>query len=108
MSMGLSRQEYWSGLPLPPAGDLPDPGIKPVAPALAGGFFTAEPPRFYSPNLAQVTSSRPRLSKNENWPHPSSFPISYLYPKSKQLIFLSGSSRLRFILKQATIKEALA
>ena len=42
-SMGFSRQEYWSGLPFPPPGDLPDPGIKPVSlvsPALAGGFFT--------------------------------------------------------------------
>ena len=37
--MGFSRQEYWSGLPFPPPGDLPDPGIKPVSPALAGKFF---------------------------------------------------------------------
>ena len=39
-SMGLSRQEYWSGLPFPPAGDLPNSGIEPTCPALAGGFFT--------------------------------------------------------------------
>ena len=32
--MGFSRQEYWSGLPCPPPGDLPDPGIKPLSPAL--------------------------------------------------------------------------
>ena len=41
--MGFSRQEYWSGLPCPPPGDLPDPGIEPVcltSPALAGRFFT--------------------------------------------------------------------
>jgi len=41
--VGFSRQEYWSGLPYPPPGDLPDPEIKPVSlmsPALAGGFFT--------------------------------------------------------------------
>jgi len=31
--MGFSRQEYWSGLPYPPPGDLPDPGIKPASPA---------------------------------------------------------------------------
>ena len=43
-SMGLSRQESWSGLPFPPPGNLPDPGIKPSSPALADGFFTAEPP----------------------------------------------------------------
>ena len=44
LSMGFSRQEYWSGLPFPPPGDLPDPGIKPeslMSPALAGGFFTS-------------------------------------------------------------------
>ena len=42
-SMGFSRQEYWSGLPCPPQGDLPNPGIKLaflVSPDLAGGFFT--------------------------------------------------------------------
>ena len=38
--MGLSRQENWSGLPCPPPGDLSNPGIKPVFPALAGLFFT--------------------------------------------------------------------
>ena len=37
--MGFSRQEYWSGLPFPSPGDLPDPGIEPTSPALAGGFF---------------------------------------------------------------------
>ena len=44
LSMGLSRQEYWSGQPFPPTGALPDPGIKPTSAALAGGFFTTEPP----------------------------------------------------------------
>ena len=43
-SMGFPRQEYWSGLSFPTPGDLPDAGIKPVSPALAGGFFTTEPP----------------------------------------------------------------
>ena len=43
LSMGFSRQEYWSGLPFPPPDDVPDSGIEPtspVSPALAGGFFT--------------------------------------------------------------------
>ena len=47
LSMELPRQECWSGLPFPPPGDLPDSGIKPtslVSPALAGRFFTIEPP----------------------------------------------------------------
>ena len=42
LSMGFLRQEYWSGLPFPPPGDLPDPEIKPTSLALAGGFFIAE------------------------------------------------------------------
>ena len=41
--MGFPRQEYWSGLPLPSPRHLPDPDSEPESPALAGGFFTAEP-----------------------------------------------------------------
>ena len=41
--MGFPRQAYWSGLPFPSPGHLPDPGIKPTSPALAGGFLTVEP-----------------------------------------------------------------
>ena len=44
LSMEFSRQEYWSGLSFPSPGDPPDPGIKPVSPALAGGFFNIELP----------------------------------------------------------------
>ena len=47
VSIGFSWQEYWSGLPFPSPGDLPGPGMKPtspVSPALAGEFFTTEPP----------------------------------------------------------------
>ena len=42
--MGFPRQEHRNGLPFPSPGNLPDPGIEPVSPALAGGFFTTEPP----------------------------------------------------------------
>ena len=45
--MGFPRQEYWSGLPFPSPGDLPDPGIGPASlasPSLAGRFFTTKPP----------------------------------------------------------------
>jgi len=38
--MEFTRQEYWSGLPFPPPGDLPYPGIEPASLALAGGFIT--------------------------------------------------------------------
>ena len=47
LSMGFFRQEYWSGLPCSPPGDLPDPGIEftsPASPALAHRFSTTEPP----------------------------------------------------------------
>ena len=80
LSMGFSRQEYWSGFPCPPPGDLPSPGIKPmslVSPALAGGFFTTSAireaprafnvilqnspssttPRVFPPTLAKITLS---------------------------------------------------
>ena len=43
LPMGFLRQEYWSGLPLPTPGDLPDPRTKPVSPSLAGRFFTIMP-----------------------------------------------------------------
>ena len=48
--MGFSRQEHWSGLPFPPPGNHPDPGIKPASPAspaLADGYFTTKPPGMY-------------------------------------------------------------
>jgi len=40
---GISKEEYWNGLPLPSSGDLPDLGIEPRE-SLVGGFFTTEPP----------------------------------------------------------------
>ena len=43
LSMGFPSQEYWSGLPFPSPGDLPDPGIN-ASPVLAGRFFITEPP----------------------------------------------------------------
>ena len=43
-SMGFSRQEYWSGLPFPPSGDLPNPGIEPGSPAFQADALTSEPP----------------------------------------------------------------
>ena len=43
-SKGFSRQEYWSGLPFPTPGDLPDPGIEPGSPALQAYTLPSEPP----------------------------------------------------------------
>ena len=44
LSMEFSRQEYWSGLPFPAPGDLPDPGVKPRSPALQADSLPSEPP----------------------------------------------------------------
>ena len=44
LSMGFSRQEYWSGLPFPSPGDLPNPGIEPESPALQVDALSSEPP----------------------------------------------------------------
>ena len=44
LSMGFPRQEYWNGLPFPSPGNLPELGIEPVSPTLAGRFFTTESP----------------------------------------------------------------
>ncbi|CAI9176201.1 unnamed protein product [Rangifer tarandus platyrhynchus] len=63
LSMEFSRQEYWSGLPLPSPGDLPDPGMEPTTPvshSLAGEFFTtASPgkPLMHTPNNLQITEN---------------------------------------------------
>ena len=61
LSTGLPRQEYWSGVPLPPPGDLPDPGIEPESPAsrsLAGGFFNAKLPESPGTDESVMESSR--------------------------------------------------
>ena len=54
-SMGFSRQEYWSGLPFPSPGDLPDPGIEPRSPALQADALTSEPPG--KPTLKNKTNN---------------------------------------------------
>ena len=47
LSMGFSRQEYWSGLPFPSSGDLPNPGFEPWSPALQADSLSSEPPMHY-------------------------------------------------------------
>ena len=63
--MGFSRQEHWSGLPLPSPGDLPDPGIEPGCPALQADSLLSEPqgkslhlfPRFFTVKMRQAVLS---------------------------------------------------
>ena len=60
LSMGFSRQEYWSRLPFPSLGDLSNPGIEPVSPVLSGRFFTNEPSK--KPLLVYTDVKRKWLS----------------------------------------------
>ena len=57
-SMEFSRQEYWSGLPFPSPGDLPNPGIEPGSPALEADALTSEPPGKHFPYFSAVAFMR--------------------------------------------------
>ena len=72
-SMGFSRQEYWSGLPLASPGDLPDPGTEPRSPALEADALTSEPPGKPTPFI--VTIKYCLCS-----PYCTTSPCSFLYP----------------------------
>ena len=65
-SMGFSRQEYWSGLPFPSPGHLPDPGLEPRSPALQADVLTSEPPGKPSieDNYRRVSISQPLGSQS--------------------------------------------
>ena len=52
--MEFPRQEHWSDLPFPSPGDLPDPGIEPISPAVAGAFFITELPYHFMSSLWQT------------------------------------------------------
>ena len=60
LSMGFSRQEYWGGLPCPPPGDLPDPGIEPGSPALPVDSLPSESqhPNWYPSGITQSSSTQ--------------------------------------------------
>ena len=68
LSMGFSRQEFWSGLLCPLPGDLPDPGIEPAssaAPALAGGFFITRATWEYYYYMVIIFLKIPKIAKNK-------------------------------------------
>ena len=60
-SMGFSRQEYWSGLPFPSPGDLPNPGIEPGSPALEADALASEPPG--NPCIAKLRLKLKKIGK---------------------------------------------
>ena len=71
LSLGFPRQECWSGLPFPSAGDLPDPGVEPMSSALGGGYFTTESPGkscvLYGPTYLHLNILFIRLCINKNF-----------------------------------------
>ena len=62
-SMGFSRQEYWSGLPFPSPGDIPDPGIKSGSPTLRVDALTSEPPE--KPTTYEFPVTQPVLDRDK-------------------------------------------
>ena len=83
MSMGFSRQEYWSGLPFPSLEDLPDPGIKPESPSLAGEFFTT---------AAKSLQSCPTLCKPIDGSPPGSPDPGILQARALERVTISFST----------------
>ena len=73
LSMGFSRQEYWSGLPFPSPGDLPNPRIQPVS-HIAGRRFNLWATREAQPCLPEVVASIPKVSVHLE-ASPTSFPL---------------------------------
>ena len=95
-----SSLEYWSGLPCPPPGDLPQPGIKSMSPALAGGFFTTSAtreaqsatysPSSYSASLCPCSHLGRWMSVHCPWMRCS---ISSLKKKKKSYALISWMTR---------------
>ena len=100
--MEFSRQEYSSGLPfLFPPGELPDPGIEPmspVAPALTGGFFTAEPP-------GKPQNVSPKLPPYPQYSHPGSWSFSIWVSKGHHSVHTTGLAYWSALLQRLTDEE---
>ena len=88
LSLRFPRLEYWSGLPFPSPGDLPDPGMEPASPTMAGRYLTTEPPgkpRVLVLQFSSVTQSCPTLCDPMDPQHsrpPCPSPTSRVYPNS--------------------------
>ena len=114
LSMGFYRQEYWSGLPCSPPGDLPDPGTGPVSltsPALAGGFFTTRATccccsvashvwLFGTPWTAAHQASLSFISQSLHKPCPHELPIHVHWDGIQPSHPLSSPSLSAFTLSQ--------
>ena len=86
LSMGFSRQEYWSGLPFPSPGDLPDPGIEPESPALEADALTSEPQG--SPIYTKYT-----LFNSDTWGTLFSHNVQTIYKVSQTSYKINNNSQ---------------
>ena len=76
LSMGFSRQEYWSGLPFPSPGDLPNPGIEPRSPALEADALTSELPAMQEPWVQSLGREDPlekEMAAQGHQPNPQTY-----------------------------------
>ena len=101
--MGFSRQEYWSGLPFPSPGDLPDPGIEPRSPTLQADALTSAPPGKYSEyglSSQTVVGScyLERAVSITTTVIDMSGPFFHLIAKTHTLIHMSGCSKRMLLL----------
>ena len=81
LSMGFSRQEYWSGLTFPPPGDPPGPRIEPRSPALQAGSLLSEPPRKPLFTATEFQTVLPLLDSAS--PHLLSTSDRMMFPQNK-------------------------
>ena len=89
--MGFFQQEYWNRLPFPPAGDLPDPVIKPeslASPAHTGGFFIIEPPG--SPDKPKQCFKKQRHHFANKGPYNQSYGFSSSHVQMRELVHIEG------------------
>ena len=94
LSLGFPRQEYWSGLPCPSLGDLPDPGIDPESPALTGRFFITEPPgkSLLGAAAAKSLQSCPTLCDSRDDSPPGSSVPGILQARTLEWVAISFSN----------------
>ena len=87
--MGFSRQEYWSGLPFPSPGDLPDPGIEPGSPSLEADTLTSEPPGKMNITVIQVYAPTSNAEEAEvEWFYEDLQDLLELTPQKDVLIII--------------------
>ena len=96
LSMGFSRQEYWSWLPCPSPGDLPDPGIEPTSlasPALAGGFFTTSVTWEWGLNPMTSVLTRNRKGEDTQRRPCEEGEIGAMWPQAKEHLEIPEAGR---------------